>query len=75
MTRCPRCIRGRLWTDDGRTVCLLCSHVASDPVTLLDQLISHVPPVGHQEERNHLTGEREPIDLVAALETALGWGR
>lgn len=71
MSRCPRCQRGRLWSDDGRLCCLLCSYVASDPVTVMDQVRSNLTNVGPAHQR---VADRPKEDLATVLERAQRWG-
>ena len=74
MRQCPRCIRGRLWDEDGRLSCLLCSFVDSDPITTLDVVRSNLMRSGSAHQ--HLPrGERMAIDIAAVLERARDWGK
>jgi hypothetical protein len=63
MTRCPRCPRGRLWSDDGRMVCHLCSYVAADPVGTVEKIISNAKPEENWLDAHTPYGPRETPPL------------
>ena len=63
MSRCPQCHRGRLWNEDGRLSCLLCSYVAADPIRPIDRVLSNATP-----EEDPGSGIRQPGDIAAALD-------
>jgi hypothetical protein len=66
MTRCPHCQRGRLWNDDGRLACLLCSYVARDDISVLERILSNATPEEDSDRGRVPLGPRERPEWVEA---------
>lgn len=74
LPRCPKCARGKLWTEGGRLVCLACGYVARDTVATLERLASNLANDQAEEDGRRPDASRDPGDLDAALERARTWG-
>ena len=71
MKRCESCNARMVYPDGERHVCLLCSHVASDPVDTITKMESNATP----EWDDGSSADRVPADIDAIRDRVIAEAR